>query len=473
MSSLRDLLRPSLRWKLMMVSMTVVFIPVYLLNRQALRTLDRFTSKVWEDEMAHTSRVIGRVCVEWADQNPEVVLDLMRRTQEDTHIRLRWITPDGKVRFDSDTSVTNETSSIWAPGPEVAVAMTGKYKARWATTPDHQLNYYYTAQPVLVEGQVVGVVHATRHTNPIVIQVMRMLNHQRKATWIAVGSAAAISALLAWTLTRRLRRLTASAAAHSRGENHGRFALAGNDEIAELSRSFDHLTESLAARNRYNRDFVATTLHELRTPITAIRGAADLLQGSAGEKPDAREKFLGHIRHHADRLGRLVGELGELTRVDTGSDEDYPRTEGDLHAALERIVDRAETAFAAPRARLLRDWEPEPLVARFNEERIEQALLNLLDNAFRYTPATGTVTISLRSTGQGVEIMVEDTGRGIAANDLPHIFDRFFTTEAPDPGREYGTGIGLAVARAIARQHGGDIRAESEPGRGTRMRFSM
>ena len=464
----------SLRWKLMLVCMTVVFIPVYFLQRSALETFDSFTRRVWEQEMVHVAKLAGRICLELEGSDPAVLADILRRTEEDTEIRLRWIGTDGRVLADSRPQPVDETTPNRLPGAEVRSALAGTYAATWELTPDRRFMYYYAAQPLLVEGQVAGVMHASRHTGPIMRAIVRMLNHQRAATVLALALAAAASFVFAQTLTRRLRRLAGVARARANGEPAEAFHTGGHDEIADLSRAFDQLTDALARRNLYNRDFIATVLHELRNPLTGIRGAAELLQQGADAKPAAREKFLANIRHQADRLIRMVGELNELTRVDTGSDEEHPRVAGDVRQALTRILDRAETTFdTADKVRTVRDLGDLPILVRFNEERLEQVLLNLLDNAYRYTPPGGEVRVRLIPREGRAVLSVEDTGPGIAPDILPRIFERFYTTEPRDPRREHGSGIGLAIVHAIVAQHGGTVRAESEPGRGARFLVSL
>ena len=320
--------------------------------------------------------------------------------------------------------------------------------------------------------EVVGVMFVSRHTNPIIQAVSQMQRNQQTAMFAALGLAGAASVLLAWTLTRRLRRLARGAAAVAGGGAQRLEPLSGRDEIAELSRAFATMTDELARRNRYNREFVSTTLHELKAPLTAIRGAAEILQHGAGERPDAREKFLASILHQSDRMTRLVEELNLLTRVDAEAAA-APREAVDVCALLRGVVERAELAFEPPRARLVADVPAEPLVVTAHAAQLEQVVINLLDNAFRYTPEAGEVRLSAHAAGDRVVVEVADNGPGIAPSNLPKIFDRFFTTEPKGLRREYGSGLGLAIAKAIVEGHGGAISAASEPGRGAVFSVSL
>jgi signal transduction histidine kinase len=463
----------SLRLRLALLTMVIVFIPVYLLNRQARETFDAFTRRVWEEEMIHVAKITGRLCAGPQGQDAAFLRDLLRRAELDTGIRLRWIGPDGQVRVDSlPEAESDEVARQWRPGPEVATALGGRYQARWELTPDRSYTWYHCAQPILIEGQVVGVMHASRHTGPIMRAILRMLARQRATTALAVALAAGASLALALTITRRLRRLTAAVGAMARGEAGGPVPAGGGDEVAELSRGFNHLRDELARRNRYNRDFFAVVLHELQSPLTAIRGAAAVLRDGADARPGARETFLANIEHQAGRLTRLVGELNELNRLETGGEEELPRVRADLAAAVAGMLDRAAPAYAG-RATLRGELGHAPVEALIHAESLEQVLVNLLDNAFRHAPADGTVTVRLLPADGSVELVVEDSGPGISPCDLPRVFEPFFTTARKHARENHRRGLGLAIARAIVTRHAGTIRAEHRPEGGARFTVTL
>ena len=225
--------------------------------------------------------------------------------------------------------------------------------------------------------------------------------------------------------------------------------------------------------NQYNREFIATLMHELKMPITAIKGAAELLEQGAFAKEEARVKFLGNIRFEADRLARMVWELNELTKLDT----EIPRAQKeqvDYGKYVRAAVDRFRPTLDAAHAEIRVDLPEKPLWVRIVPGRIEQVVGNLLDNAVRYTPVSGQIELKVApGPDNTVVTSVRDTGCGIAAANLVKIFDRFFTTEPKDKPKDYGSGLGLAIAKSIVENHQGTIRVESISGQGATFFFSL
>ncbi len=225
---------------------------------------------------------------------------------------------------------------------------------------------------------------------------------------------------------------------------------------ADAQNAAHRLEAALAAQHR----FVADASHELRTPLTAIRGNAELLQRIPNMDPTDRSDSIAQIAAESQRMSRLVGDLLTLARADAG---------GDLHVAPVAVGPLVESAVAAARhlgqaALILPDALP-PLTICGDADRLKQLLLILLDNALKYTPPGGQVTVQVAQQAQHVAISVADTGVGIAAADLPHIFERFYRA---DPARTAGgTGLGLAIAGWIVQAHGGHIHVASTPGMGS------
>ena len=233
------------------------------------------------------------------------------------------------------------------------------------------------------------------------------------------------------------------------------------------------MAAELQRTNRYNREFISTVMHELKMPITAIRGAAEILEQGAFAKEEARVRFLANIRFEAERLARLAWELGELTKLDTEMPH-APKERVDYGRCVAGIVERFETTLDTPHAALRLRLPDRPLHASIVPGRMEQVIGNLLDNALRYTPADGSVEIVVEpGPGRTIVTSVRDTGCGIAPANLGKVFDRFFTTEPKDRPRDYGSGLGLAIAKSIVENHRGAITVESAPGQGATFRFVL
>jgi two-component system sensor histidine kinase MprB len=235
----------------------------------------------------------------------------------------------------------------------------------------------------------------------------------------------------------------------------------GEDELARLAASFNTMLEALDDSQRAQRRLVADASHELRTPLTSLRTNLEVL-GRPGALPEAdRERLRADLVAQIEELGMLVGDLIELAR--DGEPNGEPHEEVRLDELVACAVERARRH--APDVAFETDLEP--CVATGARGRLDRAVANLLDNAAKWSPRGGTVEVVLRDG----ELTVRDHGPGIAAADLPHVFDRFYRATAAR-GRA-GSGLGLAIVRHVAEGHGGSVRAEAAPGGGALLRLAL
>jgi signal transduction histidine kinase len=253
-----------------------------------------------------------------------------------------------------------------------------------------------------------------------------------------------------------------------RGDYSVRVETRTRDEVGRLAAAFNRMSGELEHLERSRRDLVANVSHELKTPIAAIRGHLEnLLDGVERPDPATLEVMLGQ----AERLGRLIDQLLDLSRLESG--EVPLRME---EVSLPSLVDRlfSELEVAPRRAVRLTNDVPRDLPSLSGDpERIHQVLFNLVDNAIRFTPEGGEVSVSARRENGAVEIAVTDTGSGIPAEHLPRLFERFYRADPSRSRGDGGTGIGLAIARSVVEAHGGTITAESQPGRGSTFLFDL
>jgi two-component system, OmpR family, sensor histidine kinase MprB len=235
----------------------------------------------------------------------------------------------------------------------------------------------------------------------------------------------------------------------------------GDDELARLAASFNTMLEALDESQRAQRQLVADASHELRTPLTSLRTNLEVL-GSRRDLPVAdRERLRRDLVAQLEELGELVGDLVELARDgEAPADPPEPLRLDELVAAA---VARAQRH--APQVTFTTALEPSEVTGE--RGRLDRAVANLLDNAAKWSPAGGSVEVTLRDG----ELAVRDHGPGIAPDDLPHVFDRFYRATAAR-GRA-GSGLGLAIVRHVAELHGGTVRAEAAPGGGALLRLAL
>ncbi len=259
------------------------------------------------------------------------------------------------------------------------------------------------------------------------------------------------------------------AAGHISAENLGRrLNFNGfDDEVGRLAATFDGMLDRLEAAFQRQRQFTADASHELRTPLAMLRSQIDVAL-QRRRRVAEHEQILASLREDTERLSQLVSELLTLARADAGEDV-LGREPVDLHDLAEQVVGAMQPLAESRtvRLQLARGTSMAAVVVVGDQTRLTQLLVNLVDNGLKYTPANGTVVVSVLGDGDAGILRVTDTGVGIAAEHLPHVFERFYRADPARSRAEGGAGLGLAICQWIAHAHGGTIQVESEAGRGT------
>ncbi|HET9958992.1 MAG TPA: ATP-binding protein [Polyangiaceae bacterium] len=342
---------------------------------------------------------------------------------------------------------------------ELRAAFSGKRATATRVARKPPAVYLFLADPILREGKVWAAVYVTRSTEPVLVELHRIRRGLLIVLAVALAIGAGTTLLLAWTISRPLERLASAARRIASGAVEVDLPSSGGGEISALSRAFGEMTRKLHERHRYISEFAADVAHGFKSPLTSIRGAAELLNEGAAQEPEARDRFLGNIVQDAERLDRLVSRLLQLSRIDSA---DTLPAWIELDALVKRVLRRFDRADAP--VHLLQNSSIPVLYAR--EGDLEIALGNLLDNAQRHAPPGSPIElrVSGRPSDGKVTFSVRDTGAGIAPEHLPHIFDRFFTTDSEGQG----TGLGLSIVKSVALAHGGQISVFSVPGQGAR-----
>lgn len=287
---------------------------------------------------------------------------------------------------------------------------------------------------------------------------------------VSLLAALAVSVLVTRRLVAPVQAMTEASLAIADGHFERRVAAppgdpAEADELGQLARAFNQMAERLEHTEEMRRQLLGDVSHELRTPLTAIKGSMEALVD--GVLPAEAATFQ-QIEQEADRLQRLVNDLQELSRVEGGAYE-LNRRLLSVEALAQAAVGRMRTQFQQKGVALGVEVEPGLPPIQGDEDRLLQVLLNLLDNACRYTPPGGQVQLTAGRQGREVHLAVRDNGIGIPAEHLPHLFTRFYRVDKSRSRREGGgSGIGLAIARHLVEAHGGRIWAESAgPGQGS------
>jgi signal transduction histidine kinase len=295
----------------------------------------------------------------------------------------------------------------------------------------------------------------------------------------AGGIAMILGYFFSTTVTERIQSLKEAAEKIAGGDLETRVPVAGRDELSSLALTFNQMAEQLQTADRkqrelegLRRDLVAWASHDLQTPLTSMRAILEALADGVVDEPEMVRRYLNTAQKDVMSLSALIDDLFQMSQLDAGG---FPlhranSSLGDLVSdTLESFSELAYRESIKLEGRVEADVDP----VHMDTQAIGRVLNNLISNALRHTTAGGEIMVHARRTGSNVEVSVRDSGEGIRAEDLPHIFERFYRGEKSRNRGTGGAGLGLAIARGIVRAHGGDIRVESDIGKGTAFTFTI
>ncbi len=321
-----------------------------------------------------------------------------------------------------------------------------------------------SAAPVRLGGEIVGAILLSRPSSEVAADWQVLARRVGLAAGIGLVVALCLVLFLTSRLTRPLRAMRVATRRVARGDRRVKLRRTGTLELDALSDAFNQMVRELAQSESASRDFLMQVTHDLRTPLTAIRGHALALSDGV-VPPDDVPRSLAAISGEARRLEALVADLLDLARLDARRFR-LELADVDPAGVLDRAFDALEAEATARGVAYERDIEPMgPMVT--DEARVRQIVGNLIENALSWTPPGGTVRLTGRGrSGGGLVAVVSDSGPGLVPGDEEVVFEPFRSLEAPDGRR--GTGLGLAISRELARALGGDVRADVHGGSGGR-----
>jgi len=427
--------------------------------------------------LAENARLIALAGAVDAADSPEA---RMLKMAHDTGSRLTVIKRDGQVVIDSDAQPSRMENH--AHRPEFVAALAGKIgssERRSATTGE---NYLYVAIPTAD-----GALRLARPLSVIDSQVAAIRSKMLTGTVVAFLPAIVIAAFFARRISKRLAAIIAFAGELAKGNYRARLDSARSGELGILSSQLKEAGENLQRAveqldrehveleklERIRKDFVINVSHELRTPLASIQGYAETLMDGALEDHDNNMRFLAVIRQNAERLASLTADLLTLSRIEMRRQElNYAP-----YKASELLTEVMETVFPIARKKQIRleqKLAPEVDTVYCDAEAVHQILINLLDNAMKYTPDGGVITLGTRPHGEReVEIFVKDSGVGIPAEDVPRLFERFYRVDKARSRELGGTGLGLAIVKHLVLAQNGEVHVESVLNEGSTFSFTL
>ena len=287
---------------------------------------------------------------------------------------------------------------------------------------------------------------------------------------LVFGFALAAGGLFSQWFTRPLREMSAAARQMARGNYAVRVTARRRDELGTLAADFNQMAREVQRAAQMQRDLLANVSHDLRTPLTLIKGYAETVRDITGDDKRHRDEQLNIIVDETDRLTALVSSVMELSKVTSGAEKCDP-VRFDMGQLCEEVSERYDAVCAQNGWTLKLEVPDQPLEVWADPSMIERALHNLLGNAMHHIGPDGVFILRAEPCGEGVRVEVEDHGPGIAEEDLPYIFERYYRSRS-DAGK-VGTGLGLSITKAIFQQHGCRFGVQSRVGKGTTFWFTM
>ena len=259
---------------------------------------------------------------------------------------------------------------------------------------------------------------------------------------------------------------------YSRGDFSRRINIKGHDEAAQLGRSFNEMAEQIKDLDNTRRSFVANVSHELRSPLTSMKGFLEAMQDGT-IPPESYPEYIGVVLGETRRMASMVNDLLDLSRIESGMIELHYET-FDINELVRRTLITFEARLTERQMEMEVRFAQEQCFVYADSAQIGQVLRNLIDNAIKYSEPGQLICVSTYSVRREVYVSVKDNGVGIPQEDIPHVFDRFYKVEkAHTPSPTVGSGLGLSIVKRIIEQHGQTITVRSSRGRGTQFTFSL
>jgi two-component system sensor histidine kinase BaeS len=452
-------MRYSLTWRLSAALLLVVIVSVgvmtYFVNWSTTREFEQYVSsgnRMMEQRVAGGLAQYYEKIGSWADVQSNLGYYVMMRGG-----RLMLADADGLIVADSESEYLGQRAEKLGLDADAGT-------------------------PVMVRRQPVGTVYMILQSPASSRAEQDFLGRANRYLWIAGVIAAAVALVLGFLLTRQIirpvRALTHGAREIAAGDLSHRVPAKGGGEIGELGRTFNRMATNLEQAEQSRRRLTADIAHELRTPLTVIQGTVRGIKDGVFE---ADGEHLGAIQSQSELLTRLVGDLREISLAESGEMR-LELGSTDIVELARRVLRQAVPQAQAAGVRAEFESDLETLSASVDPKRLEQVAGNLLSNALRHTPEGGVVTVRVSQAAAGapsqvapgsVIISVSDSGEGIAAEHLPHVFERFYRIDDARARSDGGAGLGLAIVKQIVAAHGGQVWATSQPGQGSTFNIAL
>ncbi|WCF07028.1 HAMP domain-containing histidine kinase [Paenibacillus thiaminolyticus] len=390
---------------------------------------------------------------------------LLRGFSQNTTAQVQIIDASGQLLQDN---VNVQAIGSRIDYPDVREARDGAMGIWRGTSASSGESLLAVSYPLVTDGKTVGVVRYVASLTSTIATIRWIAALCIAAGLLVVAIVAVVSLFLSRTITGSIQELKLAADQMAEGDLSARAGKRYKDELGALADTLNTMASRLQRSDQLKNEFISSVSHEIRTPLTSIKGWAVTLKSAEGDSKELLEEGLDVIESESDRLTELVDELLDFSKLANGK---ITLSRGPVQ--LPELLRHVGTQLAPRASRLGLDLEvrAEDAVPVIDADanRLKQVLINLLDNAMKFTPPGGNVTVRTEALKEYVILTVEDTGAGIPEEDLGNVLQKFYKGNTSGAG----SGLGLSICHEIVKLHGGHLKVESEPGRGTKVRVFL
>jgi len=476
---------PSFRWQIVITYLLIIVVGFTITNVSVLNILGRYMINSKKETFRLYANWIAQIIsYDYASDDPDILSgigydiqdfgeEIFNKERESTRILV--LNKNGVVDYDSYNIISGPDSllkqNLSKNFPEVVHVLNGEsvepreLYIRPGNSSDSKLVLYSYAPIQHEKHGIIGMVIISTSLSGI----EQMLNEvkTRMGTYsITVAVLIILTSYLAsGFITQPIKQLTDVIRKMSQGHLDQRVKISGSRELRQLGEAFNIMSEKLENLDRARNEFVSNASHELKTPLSAIKVLTESLIHMEADDPSVYNEFLNDINSEIDRLNTIISDLLTLVKIDT-EEVQLDQEPVDLVKLVNNTLRRLQL-LAQQKHITLESYYDDHLTVSGDSVKLQQVVSNIVDNAIKYTPEGGRVTVEVYENSGNAVVKVSDTGIGIPAKDLPHIFDRFFRVDKARSRATGGTGLGLSIAHKIILLHGGNIRVVSEEGKGS------
>jgi len=465
-------------WKFFSAFAALIIIVVLILNFFiSSRLRDNFEQRLSE-QLRGDAILVGNLLGTHLDESEQKdIQQEAAQLAEKLDLRITVVDEQGRVLADSET----EPSSMANHGdrPEIIEALKSGFgqSARFSDTLGYSMKY--VAVRAGSENSPPSIIRFALPLSRVQLEIRVIYRVVLFGAIAAVGVALIAAYFVSRSITLPVRQMKETAERIAKGDFGGRVRIKSQDEFGELAKSFnimadelEQMIESLRLMDKMRTDFVASVSHELKTPLTLIKGYTETLENKGIEDKKTTIRFISIIKEHSDRLGKIVNDLLSLSELELSKDC-VNKEEFDLKELIDDVVLGFGLALDRRKQKLAVDVQSGDCRMRGDRNRIGQVLVNLIDNAIKYTPESGRIELIVCDRDGQFCLSVQDNGIGIAAEHIDRVFERFYRVDKARSRELGGTGLGLSIAKHIVLAHNGKISIESRPRMGTKVTVTL